>query len=176
MTSMVSFERVFEVLDAAEPIADRPGAIDLVEPTGRIEFRDVTFRYPPASSSSIASMEQLVIPGADPNRDVLTGVSLVIEPGETLALVGASGAGKSTMMSLIPRLYDVTTEAVLVDGVDVRDYTLASLRGGGCGRPGPHLFHESIGENLRCAKPDATPDELVAACVAAHPPHDRRAA
>ncbi|HEX6658008.1 MAG TPA: ABC transporter ATP-binding protein [Ilumatobacter sp.] len=172
MTSMVSFERVFEVLDAAEPIADRPGAIDLVEPTGRIEFRDVTFRYPPASSSSIASMEQLVIPGADPNRDVLTGVSLVIEPGETLALVGASGAGKSTMMSLIPRLYDVTTGAVLVDGVDVRDYTLASLRGAvGVVAQDPHLFHESIGENLRYAKPDATPDELVAACVAARIHH-----
>ncbi|HZI43965.1 MAG TPA: ABC transporter ATP-binding protein [Ilumatobacter sp.] len=172
MTSMVSFERVFEVLDAPEPIADRPGAIDLVEPTGRIEFRDVTFRYPPASSSSIASMEQLVIPGADPNRDVLTGVSLVIEPGETLALVGASGAGKSTMMSLIPRLYDVTTGAVLVDGVDVRDYTLASLRGAvGVVAQDPHLFHESIGENLRYAKPDATPDELVAACVAARIHH-----
>ena len=85
MTSMVSFERVFEVLDAAEPIADRPGAIDLVEPTGRIEFRDVTFRYPPASSSSIADGAARD-PGADPNRDVLTGVSLVIEPGETLAL------------------------------------------------------------------------------------------
>jgi ATP-binding cassette, subfamily B, bacterial len=172
MTSMVSFERVFEVLDTPEPIADRPGAIDLVDPTGRVEFRDVTFRYPPASSSSIASMEQLVIPGADPNRDVLTGVSLVIEPGETLALVGASGAGKSTMMSLIPRLYDVTSGAVLVDGVDVRDYTLASLRGAvGVVAQDPHLFHESIGENLRYAKPDATPDELVAACVAARIHH-----
>ena len=172
MTSMVSFERVFEVLDTPEPIADRPGAIDLVEPTGRIEFGDVTFRYPPASSSSIASMEQLAIPGADPDRDVLTGVSLMIEPGETLALVGASGAGKSTMMSLIPRLYDVTSGAVKVDGVDVRDYTLASLRGAvGVVAQDPHLFHESIGENLRYAKPDATPDELVAACVAARIHH-----
>jgi ATP-binding cassette subfamily B protein len=96
----------------------------------------------------------------------------VIEPGETLALVGASGAGKSTMMSLIPRLYDVTTGAVLVDGVDVRDYTLASLRGAvGVVAQDPHLFHESIGENLRYAKPDATPDELVAACVAARIHH-----
>jgi ATP-binding cassette, subfamily B, bacterial len=172
MTSMVSFERVFEVLDTAEPIADRPGAIDLVDATGRVEFRDVTFRYPPASSSSIPSMEQLVIPGADPNHDVLTGVSLVIEPGETLALVGASGAGKSTMMSLIPRLYDVTSGAVLVDGVDVRDYTLASLRGAiGVVAQDPHLFHDSIGENLRYAKPDATPDDLIAACVAARIHH-----
>jgi ATP-binding cassette subfamily B protein len=172
MTSMVSFERVFEVLDAPEPIADRPGAIDLTDPAGRIEFREVTFRYPPASSSSIDSMEQLAIPGADPDSDVLSGVNLVIEPGETLALVGASGAGKSTMMSLVPRLYDVTTGALLVDGHDVRDYTLASLRGAvGVVSQDPHLFHESIGENLRYARPDATNEELVAACVAARIHH-----
>jgi ATP-binding cassette subfamily B protein len=103
---------------------------------------------------------------------VLTGVDLVIEPGETVALVGASGAGKSTMMSLIPRLYDVTSGGVIVDGHDVRDYTLTSLRGAvGVVAQDPHLFHESIGENLRYAKPDATDDELVAACVAARIHH-----
>jgi ATP-binding cassette subfamily B protein len=168
MTSMVSFERVFEVLDAPEPIADRPGAIDLVAPLGRVEFRDVTFRYPPAASSSIASMETRAIPGADPDRDVLTGLSLTVAPGETLALVGASGAGKSTMVSLVPRLYDVTSGAVLVDGVDVRDLTLESLRGAiGVVAQDPHLFHESIGDNLRYARPDATPADLVDACRAA---------
>ena len=168
MTSMVSFERVFEVLDAPEPIADRPGAIDLVAPTGRVELRDVVFRYPPASDSAIESMEQLTIPGADPDRDVLTGLSLSIAPGETLALVGASGAGKSTLVSLLPRLYDVTSGAVLVDGVDVRDYTLASLRAAvGVVAQDPHLFHESIADNLRYARPEATPAELIAACVAA---------
>lgn len=168
MTSMVSFERVFEVLDAAEPIQDRPGAIDLVAPRGRVELRDVTFRYPPASESSIASMEQQAIPGADPDRDVLRGVSLTIEPGETLALVGASGAGKSTFVSLVPRLYDITSGAVLVDGTDVRDLTLASLRQAiGVVSQDPHLFHESIGDNLRYARPEATPEELEAACVAA---------
>lgn len=168
MTSMVSFERVFEVLDTAEPIQDRPGAIDLIDPHGRVELRDVTFRYPPASESSIASMEQQAIPGADPDRDVLRGVSLTIEPGETLALVGASGAGKSTFVSLVPRLYDVTSGAVLVDGIDVRDHTLASLRRAiGVVSQDPHLFHESIGDNLRYARPDATPRELVTACVAA---------
>ncbi len=168
MTSMVSFERVFEVLDAHEPITDRPGAVDLVDPSGRVEFRDVTFRYPPASEASIASMETQSVPGADPDRDVLAGVSLALEPGETLALVGASGAGKSTLASLIPRLYDVTSGAVLVDGTDVRDLTLTSLRRAvGVVSQDPHLFHESIGDNLRYADPDANDQQIVDACRAA---------
>ena len=137
-------------------------------PKGRVEFDDVVFRYPPASESSIASLEQQAIPGADPDRDVLQGVSLTVEPGETLALVGASGAGKSTLASLVPRLYDVTSGAVRIDGLDVRDLTLATLRRAiGVVSQDPHLFHESIGDNLRYAKPDATRDELEAACRAA---------
>ncbi len=168
MTSMVSFERVFEVLDAPEPISDRPGAFDLVQPRGRVEFRDVTFRYPPANESSIASMETKAIPDADPDRDVLHGLNLTLEPGETVALVGASGAGKSTIASLIPRLYDVTTGAVLIDGNNVRDLTLNSLQGAvGVVAQDPHLFHESIGDNLRYARPDASPADLVEACRAA---------
>jgi ATP-binding cassette subfamily B protein len=168
MTSMVSFERVFEVLDTPEAITDRPGAIDLVEPTGKVEFRDVTFRYPPASESSIASMETQAIPGADPDRDVLVGVSLVLEPGETVALVGASGAGKSTFASLIPRLYDVTSGSVRLDDNDVRDLTLTSLRRAvGVVSQDPHLFHESIGDNLRYADPDAPLDQVIEACRAA---------
>ncbi len=168
MTSMVSFERVFDVLDAPEAIQERPGAVDLVDPKGRVEFEDVVFRYPPAAESSIASLEQQMIPGADPDRDVLQGVSLTVEPGETLALVGASGAGKSTLASLVPRLYDVTSGAVRIDGLDVRNLTLATLRRAiGVVSQDPHLFHESIGDNLRYAKPDATPDEIEAACRAA---------
>ena len=168
MTSMVSFERVFEVLDAPEPITDRPRAFDLVDPVGRVEFRDVRFRYPPAEEASIASMETQAIPGADPDRDVLGDLSLTLEPGETVALVGASGAGKSTLASLIPRLYDVTDGAVLVDGTDVRDLTLRSLRGAvGVVSQDPHLFHESIGDNLRYANPDAGDDLIVEACRAA---------
>jgi ATP-binding cassette subfamily B protein len=168
MTSMVSFERVFDVLDATEAIQERPGAVDLIDPQGRVEFDKVVFRYPPASESSIASLEQQMIPGADPDRDVLQGVSLTVDPGETLALVGASGAGKSTLASLVPRLYDVTSGAVRIDGLDVRDLTLPTLRRAiGVVSQDPHLFHESIGDNLRYAKPDATPDELEAACRAA---------
>lgn len=168
MTSMVSFERVFEVLDTREPITDKPSAVDLVDPVGRVEFDDVTFRYPPASESSIASMETQAIPGADPDRDVLTGLSIVLEPGETVALVGASGAGKSTLSSLIPRLYDVTDGAVRIDGHDVRDLTLDSLRRAiGVVSQDPHLFHESIGDNLRYAAPDASDERIVEACRAA---------
>jgi ATP-binding cassette subfamily B protein len=167
MTSLVSFERVFEVLDAPDPIRERPGAIELVEPQGRVTFEDVHFRYPPAEQTRIASLEQHP-PSTDADRDVLDGIDLDVLPGETLALVGVSGGGKSTLVSLIPRLYDVTSGAVRVDGHDVRDLTLASLRAAiGVVAQDPHLFHESIGDNLRYAKPEATDDELVAACRAA---------
>ncbi|CAN5610727.1 ABC transporter ATP-binding protein [soil metagenome] len=165
MTSMVSFERVFEVLDAPESIHERPGAIDLVAPRGEVTFDRVVFRYPPASASAIASMEQNSSTEADPDRDVLDGVSLTVAPGETLALVGASGAGKSTLASLIPRLYDVTDGSVRIDGHDVRDLTLDSLRAAiGVVSQDPHLFHESIGENLRYARPEATDEQILLAC------------
>jgi ATP-binding cassette subfamily B protein len=168
MTSMVSFERVFEVLDAPEPIADRPGAIDLVDPRGEVRFDHVVFRYPPAAASAIASMEQVGGLDTDPDVDVLHGLSLTVAPGETLALVGASGAGKSTLASLVPRLYDVTSGAVRIDGHDVRDLTLTSLRRAiGVVSQDPHLFHESIGDNLRYARPEATTADLEAACRAA---------
>ena len=166
MTAMVSFERVFEVLDAPENIRDKPGAIDLVQPTGLVEFRDVWFRYPAAADVTVRSLEAPnALGGTDPDRDVLQGVSLVVKPGETVALVGSSGSGKTTLSSLIPRLYDVTGGAVLLDGHDVRDLTQHSLREAiGVVSQDPHLFHDSIGANLRYAKPDATDAELDAAC------------
>ena len=171
MTSLVSFDRVFEVLDAPEPITDRPGAVELIEPTGAIEFRSVRFRYPSADTVAVASLETTTeaVPGAsDPDRDVLERIDLAIAPGETVALVGASGAGKTTLANLIPRLYDVSDGAVLIDGNDVRDLTVESLRSAiGAVPQDPHLFHESIGENLRYARPDADDDELEAACRAA---------
>ncbi len=170
MTSMVSFERVFEVLDAPEAIQERPGAVDLIHPVGAVEFDDVVFRYPPASETAVPSMEQnagLTI-DTDPDVDVLCGLSLTIAPGETVALVGASGAGKSTTIALLPRLYDVTSGAVRVDGHDVRDLTLTSLRAAiGVVSQDPHLFHESIMANLSYADPDASYEQVVAAAKAA---------
>jgi ATP-binding cassette subfamily B protein len=169
MTAFVSFERVFEVLDAPVMITDSPGAVDLVEANGAIELRDVVFRYPAGRDVSIASLEAAgVMQGSDPDTDVLQGVSLRVEPGETVALVGASGAGKSTLAALVPRLYDVTAGAVLIDGHDVRSLTLDSLRSAiAVVSQDPHLFHESIGDNLSYAKPDATDEELRMACTAA---------
>ena len=169
MTAFVSFERVFEVLDAPVAIHDSPGAVDLVSPQGRIELRDVTFRYPPGRTVSIASLESAgVMQGTDPDVDVLQHVSLVVEPGETVAVVGVSGAGKSTLAALLPRLYDVTDGAVLIDGHDVRGLTLHSLRSAiGVVSQDSHLFHETIGDNLRYARPGATDAELQAACEGA---------
>ena len=170
MTSLVSFDRVFEVLDAPEPIVDRPGAIDLIDAQGSIEFRHVTFSYPRSDAVAIASMELQppVDAPTEVTRPVLVDLQLVIKPGETIALVGTSGAGKTTMVSLIPRLYDTDEGAVLIDGIDVRDLTLQSLRAAiGVVPQDPHLFHESIASNLRYARPDASVIELEQACQAA---------
>jgi ATP-binding cassette subfamily B protein len=165
MTALVSFERVFEVLDAPNAIADKPGAVDLDEPEGRITFDGVSFSYPP-SDTKLASLESAT---DDPDpRTVLDGIDLDIAAGTTVALVGPSGAGKSTMISLIPRLYDVAGGSLRIDGRDVRDLTQVSLRRAiGVVNQDPHMFHESVGDNLRYARPDATDAELVAAAKAA---------
>ena len=168
MTSFVSFERVFEVLDLQHAIQDAPDATELVRARGRIEFSDVTFRYPKPSEVSIESLEAAGAFTDERTGDVLHGVSFVAEPGTTVALVGPSGAGKTTVSSLIPRLYDVTTGVVTIDGQDVRSLTQQSLRDSiGVVAQDPHLFHDSIRNNLRFARPEATEDELVQACKGA---------
>lgn len=167
MTAFVSFERVFEVLDTPNPIADRPGAIDLAAPEGRIELDHVTFRYPVATDT-VASLEGGFLAEAEGDRDILHDVSAVVEAGQLVALVGPSGAGKSTLASLVMRLYDVTSGSVRVDGHDVRDLTQESLRAAvGVVPQDPHLFHTTVGENLRYARPGATDAEVRAACRAA---------
>jgi ATP-binding cassette subfamily B protein len=170
MTAFVSFERVFEVLDAPNPIQDRPGAVDLVDPEGRVELDDVTFEYPAASDVSLASLEGTTgTPlSTTTSGPVLRGITTTLEPGSLTALVGPSGAGKSTLSSLIPRLYDVTEGAIRVDGIDVRDLTQSSLRAEvGVVSQDPHLFHETVGANLRYARPQASDDDVEAACRAA---------
>ena len=169
LTALVSFDRVFEILDLAHPIADREGAVALTDPVGRVEFDDVRFAYPTAPESTIASLDRWAdVLDTHPGEEVLRGVTFTAEPGQTVALVGPSGAGKSTILSLVSRLYDVTSGAVRIDGHDVRDVTLASLTDAiGVVSQDPHLFHDTVAANLRYARPDATDAELVAACRAA---------
>ena len=170
MTALVSFDRVFEVLDLENPIADAPDAVELVDPVGAIEFDHVRFRYPSGSEVSLPSLEVGVSGSIDdgPGAEVLRDIDVRIEPGMLVALVGPSGAGKTTLSSLVPRLHDVTEGAVRIDGLDVRSLTLDSLRRAvGVVSQDPHLFHDSVAENLRYARPGATDAEIVTACRAA---------
>ena len=168
LTALVSFERVFEVLDFPPLVADRADAVDLVSPRGRIELEHVWFRHPPAALAGLSSLEEGAVNGDDNSAWTLRDVSFSVEPGELVALVGPSGAGKTTAALLVPRIQDAVQGSVRIDGLDVRDYTLASLRGEiGMVMQDPHLFHESIRANLRYARPDATDAEIEAACRAA---------
>jgi ATP-binding cassette subfamily B protein len=168
MTSLVSFERVFEVLDLEPMVKNRDGAKLLVTREPRIEFKNVSFSYPRAEEISLASLESAAKAETVQSGQVLRNLSFVAEPGTMTALVGPSGAGKTTISALLPRLYDVTDGAIAIDGHDIRDLTLESLRESiGVVMQDAHLFHESIAENLRYAKQDATPAEMQAACEAA---------
>jgi ATP-binding cassette subfamily B protein len=168
MTSLVSFERVFEVLDLEPMVKNRENAIDLKPPHPKIEFKDVSFSYPRAEEISLASLESAAKPETIQSGEVLKGLSFTAAPGTLTALVGPSGAGKTTISALLPRLYDVTTGAIEIDGHDIRDLTLESLRGAiGVVMQDAHLFHETIAENLRYAKNDATEDEMRIACESA---------
>ncbi|MEQ8841706.1 MAG: ABC transporter ATP-binding protein [Acidimicrobiales bacterium] len=166
MTAFVSFERVFEVLDAPNAVTDAPDAVELVSPSGAVQFDHVRFRYPdPAEGTpeSLGGGESTA--SAD---DVLRDIDLRIEPGQMVAIVGPSGAGKTTLTNLVPRLYDVTEGAIRIDGHDVRDLTQDSLRQAiGVVSQDPHLFHETVIANLRYARPHATDDEVRDACRAA---------
>jgi ATP-binding cassette subfamily B protein len=168
MTALVSFERVFEVLDLPPMIADRPVAGELPRAAATIEFDHVDFRYPTAPEVSLASLESVAVLDQTPEKQVLFDVSFSAAPGELVALVGPSGAGKTTISQLVTRMYDVTGGAVRVGGRDVRDVTQASLRAAvGVVTQDAHLFHDTIRSNLLFAKPDATEADLVEALRAA---------
>ena len=193
-SALVSFERVFEIMDMPNPIEDAPDASELSDVSGRIRFDGVTFTYPSASDSTLASLEEGpsrrmpsrgpgkhmsagITPvtqgptygtGSAEEREVLKGIDLDIEPGQLVAIVGPSGAGKSTLLNLVPRLYDVTGGSLEIDGHDIRSVTQDSLRQAiGVVNQDPHMFHDTVGANLLYANPDATEDELVAATKAA---------
>jgi len=161
MSALVSFERVFEILDLRPLVAERPGARTVPDGPVSVEFDDVHFSYPSPDKVSLASLEEVAVLDARGGVEVLHGISFRAEPGQMVALVGSSGAGKSTIASLLPRLYDVDSGAVRLGGVDVRDLSFAAIRDTlGMVTQDGHLFHESIRANLLLARPEATEDEL----------------
>ena len=168
MTSLVSFERVFEVLDLEPMVKNRENAIELKTAQPRIEFKNVSFSYPRAEEISLASLESAAKEETVQSGQVLKDLSFTATPGTMTALVGSSGAGKTTISALLPRLYDVTEGAITIDGHDIRDLTMESLRDSiGIVMQDAHLFHETIAENLRYAKQDATEEEMIQACKSA---------
>ena len=168
MGALVSFERVFEVLDLVPMVQDSPTAIVLSSKTPKVEFSNVRFSYPKGSDISLASLESAARPEIAESGEILKGISFTAQPGSLTALVGPSGAGKTTIGALLPRLYDVTGGSISIDGVDIREITLNSLRDSiGVVMQDSHLFHDTITANLLYAKPDATVDEMKDACKAA---------
>ena len=161
MSAMVSFDRVFEVLDLRPMIREAPDAVPVPAGDRSVEFEHVSFSYPSAADVSLPSLEDVSLPEHGGPTAVLHDVSFRVEPGQLVALVGHSGAGKSTIASLVPRLYDATSGTVRVGGIDVRHATLASLRDAiGVVSQDAHLFHDTIRANLLYVRPEATEDEL----------------
>ena len=168
MSALVSFERVFEVLDLQPMVTDRDNAKDLADTNLNLKFEGVSFTYPKAEEISLASLEIAAKPEIITSGKVLKGISFTVAAGTLTGIVGPSGAGKSTISSLIPRLYDVTHGVISINGTDIRDYTIKSLRNSiGVVTQDSHMFHDSILVNLKYAKSDATAMEIEAACKSA---------
>jgi ABC-type multidrug transport system fused ATPase/permease subunit len=166
MAALVSFERVFEVLDLPPLITEPADPVPLPEGPVSVELRDVRFAYPSADRVSLASLEEVAVLDGREGVEVLHGVSFRVEPGQLVALVGSSGAGKSTIAALVPRLYDVDGGAVLLAGTDVRDLSFDTIRDTvGVVTQDGHLFHDSVRENLRLARPEAGDEDLWAALM-----------
>jgi ATP-binding cassette subfamily B protein len=161
MTTIVSFDRVFEILDLKPMVSEKSNAIALPKKHASIEFSHVDFRYPTASEVSLASLESVAVLNKTIEKQILHDVSFTVKPGELIALVGHSGAGKTTITQLLPRLYDVTKGSIKINGVDVKDATFDSLREHiGMVMQDAHMFHDTIKANLLYAKPNATEKEL----------------
>ncbi|NIH88627.1 ABC transporter transmembrane domain-containing protein [Amycolatopsis granulosa] len=161
MTALVSFERIFEVLDLEPMITEKPGARTVPEGGVSVEFADVTFAYPAADRYSLASLEDVSTLDSRGGEEVLHGISFRAEPGQMVALVGSSGAGKSTIASLLPRLYDTDSGSIRLSDVDVRDLAFTAIRDTvGVVTQDGHLFHDTIRANLEYARPGATDEEI----------------
>ena len=168
MSALVSFERVFEVLDLKPMVTDRVDAKNLTDTKLDLRFKDVSFSYPKAEEISLASLEITAKPEIVSSEEVLKGISFTVASGTLTGIVGPSGAGKSTISSLIPRLYDVNQGVISINGTDVRDYTIKSLRNSiGVVTQDSHMFHDSILVNLKYAKADASMAEIEEACRSA---------
>jgi ATP-binding cassette subfamily B protein len=168
MTALVSFERVFEVLDLQPMVSNKDGAQELAKKIPSIEFKNVSFSYPRPDQISLASLESAAKEEFIESGEVLKNVTFTVPAGSFTAIVGPSGAGKTTISTLVPRLYDVSSGSIQIDGIDVKDLTLESLRSSiGVVTQDAHLFHESIAENLRYANHDATEEEMEQACRSA---------
>ncbi|MEY3453911.1 MAG: hypothetical protein RLZZ147_36 [Actinomycetota bacterium] len=168
MSALVSFERVFEVLDLQPMVKDAPNAVELNSLMPELSFNSVKFSYPSATDVSLASLESVAKLEQIESGEVLKGISFNAKPGTLTGIVGPSGAGKSTISSLIPRLYDVTHGAILIDHQDIRNYTIKSLRKLiGVVTQDSHMFHDSILNNLKYANSEATLAEIEQACKAA---------
>ena len=168
MGALVSFERVFEVLDLEPMVQESANAITLASRTPVISFEEVRFTYPNAQQISLASLESASLPELKESEEILKGISFMAAAGTVTALVGPSGAGKTTISALLPRLYDVSSGAVKIDGIDIRELSVDSLRSSiGVVMQDSHLFHDTITANLLYAKGDATFDEMKKACQSA---------
>ena len=168
MGALVSFERVFEVLDLEPMVKESASAITLASRTPVISFEEVRFTYPNAQQISLASLESASLPELKESEEILKGISFMAAAGTVTALVGPSGAGKTTISALLPRLYDVSSGAVKIDGIDIRELSVDSLRSSiGVVMQDSHLFHDTITANLLYAKGDATFDEMKKACQSA---------
>ena len=168
MGALVSFERVFEVLDLEPMVKESASAITLASRTPVISFEEVRFTYPNAQQISLASLESASLPELKESEEILKGISFIAAAGTVTALVGPSGAGKTTISALLPRLYDVSSGAIKIDGIDIRELSVDSLRSSiGVVMQDSHLFHDTITANLLYAKGDATFDEMKKACQSA---------